>query len=180
MPIPYELLYKYKNRIFVETGTYQGESSKRAITAGFIKTISLELDKNLYENAIKKLRLEDKIRVVHGDSAKILYDCIKWINEPVTFWLDAHYSGPGTSYSNAYCPIIEELNQIKMHHIKSHTILIDDRRLFGTHDRRQGIPFPDITEDIIIDKLYQINRNYNIKFEHGHTNDDIIAASVDN
>ena len=69
-------------------------------------------------------------------------------------------------------PILQELDQIKKHHIKSHTILIDDVRLFGTHE------FDYVTLDQIIDKILEINPSYKISFVPGYVNNDILVAQI--
>jgi L-rhamnose mutarotase len=66
---------------------------------------------------------------------------------------------------------MEELKQIKDHSIKNHTILIDDRRLFGTAD------FLDISEDTIKAAILEINPNYQFSYENGFIENDILVAT---
>lgn len=76
-----------------------------------------------------------------GDSGLILKGIISSINEPILFWLDAHYSKANTAQGNKDTPIIQELETIISHGVKNHVILIDDARLFnGTCD------YPTINE----------------------------------
>ena len=75
------------------------------------------------------------IRVHHGDSEVALPRILDELNEPCLFWLDAHYSGGFTGKGRLETPIINELNAIFEHHIKTHVVLIDDARCFnGEHD----------------------------------------------
>lgn len=69
-------------------------------------------------------------------------------------------------------PILQELEAIKNHPIKNHTILIDDVRMFGTRD------FDGVTLDQITDKLREINPNYSIFFEKGYQANDILVACI--
>ena len=43
MPINFNLK-KYKNSVFLETGTYQGDGIKKALEAGFEKIYSIEIN----------------------------------------------------------------------------------------------------------------------------------------
>ena len=122
---------------FVETGTYLGDTIF-ALRDDFMKLYSVELSKELYENAVLRFHLDDKIFVFQGDSAEILPKMLGRIDGPVLYWLDGHYSGPGTAKaSNTQCPIIAELNAIIARNNCNDVILIDDARLFGW---RSGYP----------------------------------------
>lgn len=103
-----------------------------------------------------------------------LYDVIKNINSSITFWLDGHYSGYDTAQGDENNPILKELEQIKKHHIKNHTILIDDIRLCG------GFWFDDITLEQIISKILEINKNYTISYVDGYVKNDILVAQIQN
>ena len=107
-----------------------------------------------------------------GDSGKILYEVIKDIDSPITFWLDGHCSCGITAKGDEWSPILKELEQIKKHHIKNHTILIDDVRQFGTEY------FDFVTIDQIIEKVLEINPDYKIFFIDGGFKDDILVAEV--
>ncbi|HRI35351.1 MAG TPA: hypothetical protein PLD02_16495, partial [Saprospiraceae bacterium] len=70
------------------------------------------------------------------------------------------------------CPVLLELEAIKQHSIKTHTILIDDCRFFGTEG------FDYITIDQVIKSLLEINPSYQFKYENGYTADDILVAYI--
>lgn len=96
----------------------------------------------------------------------------------MTFWLDGHYSGHGTGFDGSYCPVMHELDQIARHHINTHTILIDDRRLFGRTDHQAGTPFPDVTEEMMITKIKSINPRYQISYDDSGIIQDVIVATI--
>jgi hypothetical protein len=50
---------------------------------------------------------------------------IKDIDSKITFWLDSHWSGTPDVGCDlvTICPVLEELEQIKQHSIKTHTII---------------------------------------------------------
>jgi len=130
----YALVKKYRNKFgiktLVETGTFQGRMIL-AVKDCFNKIYSIELDKFLYSKAVEKLEKYKHVNLFHGDSSKVLPRIIKEINEPVLFWLDAHYSGGITSKGLENTPILKELASIFKHKINNHVLLIDDADCFN-------------------------------------------------
>lgn len=120
---------KYSIKNFIETGTYLG-SMVDASRDIFDKIYTIELDKILYKRAKKKFAKLKHISVFLGDSSLVLPTILKKIENPVLFWLDAHYSGGITTKGNLITPITEEVNSILRHKVKNHIILIDDASLF--------------------------------------------------
>nr|MDN3507408.1 hypothetical protein [Simkaniaceae bacterium] len=150
------------NRYFVETGTYVGNGFKKALEANFSHIYSIEINKRLYNrypSRFKKIDLS-KVKLFLGDSSVDLFKMIKDINEPITFWLDAHCC-PARKDGGKNCPLVEELAQIGKHHIKNHTILIDDMHCAGT------VLFDDLTIEDITREIHKINPDYKIKFVPG-------------
>ena len=157
-----EGFHPFKNRVFVETGTYKGEGIMRAIDAGFSEIISIENYFPFFDLSKRKFSKLKSVKIYHGDSAYVLRGLIEKYNEPITFWLDAH-----NVYDNREMPWIKnsplmaELDQIKLHPIKNHTILIDDLDLCG------GYLFDYVTLDQIKQKILEINPKYSITFIDG-------------
>ncbi len=188
MSITLDVLSKYKNMYFVETGTYLGDTVNNALKIGFNNIYSIELSEDLYVQNIEKYQNNKNVSLFCGDSSKILFDVIKNINSKITFWLDAHYSGGNTVKGKKNCPIINELNLIKKHKLKNHIILIDDIRLFGknyllhedlvslSEEKKNTCLFIDIEEDYIKEKIMQINKKYQFRYENGNKNNDILVA----
>jgi hypothetical protein len=82
------------------------------------------------------------------------------INEPVLFWLDAHIDDSSVTYN--------ELKIIKNHHIKTHTLLIDDINLY-------------FNKNELIDNILKINPDYMIGYESTwRGNDEILVAKLKN
>lgn len=117
-------------KVFVETGTYLGDTVE-AVKNTFKEIYTIELDKTLYQRAKQRFSKEKHIKVIHGDSEKMLPEVLKNVNGPTLFWLDAHYSGGLTAQGNKPTPILEELKCILSHPIKDHVILVDDARYFN-------------------------------------------------
>jgi len=160
------------NPVFVETWTYLGEGVVAALKAGFAKVYTIELSKNLYEDAFRKFAWDDRVRVFNGDSSTRLWEVISGINNPITFWLDAHYSLGHTEKGSKMCPLLEELETISVHPWKNHTILVDDRRLLGSQ-------YMEPTEEEVIHALMKISPSYQISYEDGVITNDVIVASTD-
>lgn len=168
-------LMKYINPVFIETGTYFGETVKRALKAGFEKIYSIEINKEFYENLLIKFEKEIKtgrVNLILGDSYECLPELLKNINCKATFWLDAHPMGKAIKAIKAV-PLIEELDAIAKHTINTHTILIDDVRLFSNSPRWSDIQF-----DRIIIKLKNINKDYSISYETGIIKNDVLVAKT--
>jgi hypothetical protein len=121
----------YHLKIFVETGTFRGEMVQ-AMEGVFTKIYSIELSKELYDEAKKRFKNQKHIELVHGDSGKELKKVMQKVDKPALFWLDGHYSGGKTAKGIKDTPIYEELTHIL--HMKDfgHVILIDDACRFGT------------------------------------------------
>jgi hypothetical protein len=116
-------------KVLVETGTYRGNTTM-AVADAFKEVHTIEYDRGLYEAAVKLMKDRTNIKLYHGDSAVVIRDILRALNEPAIFWLDAHYCGGVTAKSPKDPPIRDELAAIFAHPIASHAILIDDARAF--------------------------------------------------
>lgn len=96
------------------------------------------------------------------------------IDEPITFWLDAH-AGNSATAGRIYAPLLHELEIIGAHKIKDHVILIDDIRLFG-----QGI-WVNISVDKVMAIIRAINPKYTFRFcdSRGYPQDILVAVVED-
>lgn len=151
---------EFLNPIFIETGSYGGEGIAKALKAGFQRVRSIEYDNRLFNGCKHRFQNYSNVELFQGDSSKDLWKMIEDIDEPITFWLDAHVC-PAREDGGKNCPLIEELEQIKWHPIKNHTILIDDMHCCGT------ILFDYLTHEDLIDKILEINPLYEITYVPG-------------
>lgn len=166
---------RFQNNIFVESGTFLGNGLKCALDTGFKVCYSVEIHYHLYEKATQRFAKEIKrgrVNLYHGDSGKILKPIIASLNEPATFWLDAHISKNYGEKLAKNCPVIEELDFIKNSQIKNHTILIDDLNCFGkeAHDY--------ITIDQVKDFIKTINQEYKFEYLNAAVSNNILAAYI--
>lgn len=174
MPASKEFFARFKNRLFVETGTHGGDGVAKALEAGVEHVYTIELSPEFYAQSQKRFTGDGRVSQYLGDSGCILGDVINTIHEPVTFWLDGHYSSCGTAKGPDMSPILRELNHIKSHPIKTHTILIDDVRLFG------GVMFDFVHIGTVVEIIWSINPEYKLSLETGQPDlpFDILVATV--
>lgn len=129
------IILEYKKpefNIFVETGTEYGAMIEM-VGAKFKKIYSIEYDKDLYNNALKKFSNRDDIVFIHGDSGVELKKVVDELSEPALFWLDAHGTGAMTVRNPLHCPVEKELLAIFSRNILGHVIIIDDVRHFDRY-----------------------------------------------
>ncbi len=171
MPVSPQVLKKYPNLVFVETGTHLGDGVQAALDAECFPTIeTIECYDPSYNASKKRFERIDRVTVNRGSSSRKLGEVISKYTVPITFWLDAHCSGPGTGMFEVFNPIESELKQIKEHLIKNHVILIDDIRLCGKED------FCGITLDQLKKMILDINPTYRFSMEDGYISDDILVC----
>jgi hypothetical protein len=179
MPLTNEILERFKKddiSTFVETGTFHGTGVKTALAVGFEKVLSIEAYPIRYNRCCSKFKGNDNVVLIMGDSSKDFHLLLEKLTTRAVFWLDAHAAQGAPEkecpdgHTAEVCPILSELKQIRNHHIKNHTILIDDRRTF---------PRDNVTEKDIIEELNKINSSYSIyNIDSSHFSSDIIVAEV--
>ena len=161
MPITKEILAKYRNPIFVETGTYLGGTVNTALEVGFAKIVSIEIDPGNYKNAVARFKDRPQVILIHGNTKAVFADALDHcVGETATFWLDAHGSFFGSVSDGNTTPILSELEAIRKHRIKRHTILIDDMRIF----RARNDWATEVSEGDVLEAIKKIG-NYSISFE---------------
>ncbi len=155
-------LLKYiKSNVFVESGTYQGDTVQFMLdNTKCDNIISLELSDVFFLNCEKRFLNEKRVKLYHADSKTQLYDIIKDIDVSMTFWLD----GIGSNV-NCIDHILFELEQIKKHHINRHIIIINDINLIKEND---------VKNEQIIDKINDINPLY--EFVYYNDNNILMAT----
>jgi len=128
---------QYGCDVLIETGTFLGDMVE-AQRENFKKIYSIELQNELAQKAQQRFINVEHIKILQGDSGKLLRMILTEINEPAIFWLDAHYSGGLTAKGDKDCPIYDEVDAI-FEKKRDHILLIDDARYFtGEGD------YPDI------------------------------------
>lgn len=169
--MPLRLIEKY-TEVFIETGTFWGDGVQFALDSGYTKVVSIELFDKYFHIGTQRFAYNPNVKIVHGDSGLILGEVIKDFNEPITFWLDGHFSGEGTAFGIKEMPLLEELAHIKSHSIKTHTILIDDVKCWKNHDTQLNF-------DSVINAITSINPNYSFYTMDSSIKDDILVCKIE-
>lgn len=174
--------YSKHTNVFVETGTYQGDSVQTAVEFGFKELHSIELSNELYQACQLRFKNNPLVHLHNGDSPNVLKSLMSRITTRCTFWLDAHYSySLNTPGSTCYGPnpMLHELDAISTSLIKDHVIFIDDCRLFGSKSWNY------LSKESVLEKLFQINPNYQLEYLSGRQSfgfvnptDDILVAYI--
>ena len=151
---------EFRQKIFVETGTFGGDGIQKALDAGFEQVRSIEVHPNLIAGARQRFNDRPNVKIYQGDSSCDLWSVIADLDQPATFWLDAHICPPRED-GGKNCPLIEELEQIRRHPIKTHVILIDDMHCCHTQ------LFDFMGREHFIQKLLEINPDYHICYVDG-------------
>jgi hypothetical protein len=168
---------QFKKRVFIETGTLSGDGIQKALDAGFEEIHSVDIDANFIANSKTRFKDAPNIHLYLKDTSYELVDVLETIAEPAVFWLDAHNGFPDPNAIGVKnTPLLEELDQIKHHSIKTHTILIDDLHCCGT------LWFDFLTLDQIIAKVLEVNPKYIISFvdggDEGEYKNNVLVASI--
>ena len=159
--------YNLQKSLWIETGTYYGDTTK-ILSDISEKVISIELDKRLYDLAVKKFENSKKINVINGESQNLLEDILK--NESyknLCLFLDAHTCLDHitnkliSKNETLETPIMIELNIIESYIKKFNNvnILIDDIRLFDGKNQN----YPNINE--IVDWARKNNSSWFIEHD---------------
>ena len=145
MSLTIQVLAKYPNPVFIETGTKHGKAITHAIKLNFKEIHSVELDKKLYEYCKKKFQDKKFIHLYNGDSGIVLPTILKNITQLFTIWLDAHPITGSIESPDILrlqdCPLIQELKEIKKIKKSGDKILIDDMTMFSKPEYDQIISF---------------------------------------
>jgi hypothetical protein len=150
--------------ILVETGTYTGHTVQM-MRPYFSRIISIELNADLYDRAVRRFAGIEGIEIRWGDSAVLLPEIVDKLDAPALFWLDGHWTEAVPENEKTLSPIHQEIAAILQASTLEHSILIDDARLFTG----QG-EYPELTKTLAY--LRACRPAYDVR-----VCDDIIRAS---
>jgi hypothetical protein len=119
--------------IWVETGTYLGETTKLlARWSGAV--YSLEPADMLYKRAARLFASQKHVSIINAPSEEAFPTLLPSLKGPVNFWLDGHFSAGPTFQGEVDTPIMAELDSISQHKavLEPVCIMIDDIRCFSS------------------------------------------------
>lgn len=162
----------YQSDVFIETGTYKGDGVQQALDEGYDEVYSIELSPKLFLESSNRFRDNKNVHLYLGESFEVLETIMDNLDQRVTFWLDGHYSAaPDIIHGKYISPLLQELEVIGRHHIKTHTIIIDDLRDWTIHEH-------GFNTQVLKQAILEINKAYQFKLEEGHCADDILVAYI--
>lgn len=159
----------YYINTFVETGTAHGDLTAHAASNHYDLVHTIEMQQEYYDFAKAKLSRFPYVFCHFGNSSDVLPKIVAELRgASAVYFLDAHYSGPGTARADVDTPIVEELNTIGK---GKNVIVIDDARLFGemAFHTVDFVDYPDVT---VLEKWAKDN-DYSFSFVH----DDFVLVS---
>jgi hypothetical protein len=119
--------------VFIETGTYHGDSLFNASQQAFETLHSIEVSEENYKVSSERFQNDKNINVHFGSSPDILPKIID-PKRTTAFWLDAHFQGGNAKEQDSnrgQCPLMEELDIILSYEWEElPLIMIDDADLF--------------------------------------------------
>lgn len=180
---------------YIETGTYTGHGIKEMIN-DYDYVHSIELAEKYYLDAVERFINYPHVRLYHGNSKAVLPRILRHINQPVTVYLDGHFSGGDTAFGDEHvngisnAPLLTEL-EILQQRPYDDIIIIDDCRMLGQKGvLNPGAPpdavwpeyafdWSNITEQAIRDRMkpgYEIFKNTHLDYVEGDIPDRWVLA----
>jgi len=137
-----EYIEKFKCKTYVETGTGAAECLTHAVTFPFKKYYTIDIDGELIEKAEATFN-NPKITFIHNYSSEALKELVPTLpkDEPVLFFLDAHFPGADfhkisyeesiRQFQDEAFPLLNEIKIIKnLRDISKDVFIIDDWKLY--------------------------------------------------
>jgi hypothetical protein len=166
-------------RYYVETGSYRGDGIDQVLDR-YEQIHSIELSEPWYQHCCDRFKNNPNVHIHFGNSKTVLPELLATMPEPVTVYLDAHYSAGTTAYGDedrygrSNTPLLREL-EILQQRAYDDIIIIDDTRLLGGFGCVNGgggnevwpsylYDWTDVTEEEIWKRLkpgYRILKQFN-------------------
>lgn len=181
---------KTKYDIFFETGTFNGAAISDLLNECdiFDEYHSVEIDKNRFDNCVKKFKNHTNVTLYNGDSKQVLKKVLgtsHFQNKTVFFWLDAHWMADVATKGDIHCPLLDELEAIKQLNIKPVIVIDDLFFMLNRDDSRYQNPensslVNDSSQWPVLDKIkskiYEINADYDITLSLIEGKEDYLIA----
>ena len=153
-----ELKNIYKVKTLVETGTFKGITA-RLQSQNFKEVLTVELLKEYYEVAKKRLKDYQNVYIFNMDSSKFLTDFIKRYkrenrNDFIIFYLDAHFYDPQLQKKDRFV-VLKELKALK--NFRNAIIVVHDFDNNLGHITYDGQP---LNLELMKKDLLNINPNF--------------------
>lgn len=134
-----DYINKYNLKYYVETGTGEGTCLMHCLKFNFKEYYSIEIYKQIFDEAIKKFNFNKNCNIILGNSYEVLPSILNKIDDNVLFFLDAHFPGAdfhfetytSTKDYDTRLPLKKEIETIVNNRdIKNDVFIIDDLRIY--------------------------------------------------
>lgn len=142
-----EIQKDYNIKCFVETGTGYGKGLEYALESDFDKLYSIEYHEMVYHNIKNKFK-DERLSLINNSSSEALKELLPTLdNEPILFWLDAHFPGADFGFGRHIdekdeklrIPLEEEIEIISKYRKDCNDyFLIDDLRIYEDGNFKSG------------------------------------------
>jgi hypothetical protein len=151
------------NSIWVETGTYLGQTTKQLSKHGS-HVYSIEPEPTLHANAAHYFQSYANVEILKGLSEEIFPLLLPTLSGDINFWLDGHYSAGITHKGPQDTPIIDELAHISknLKRFSKVRVMIDDIHCFNP-DLEEYSSYP--TLNVLVDWANQNNLGWHIEHD---------------
>ena len=173
-----EFIENFKTEIYFETGTGECVSLNYASKFDFKKLYSVDLDIELYNSAVDKFKLDNRVSLINNFSSKALEEFIPVIdkNTPILFFLDAHFPGADfhkTTYEQSIreykedaFPLEKEIRTIlSLRDYKKDVFIIDDFVLYDKNNQYESIRRGQVWQYDWLQEELNIKTNSDFIFE---------------
>lgn len=120
-----------ENAIWVETGTYLGDTTQKLSQIGSM-VYSIEPEPVLFAKAKSRFELQTNVEIINGLSEEVFPALLPRLSGDVCFWLDGHFSAGITHKGPQDTPIADELYCIgeNLQKMNRAVVMVDDIRCF--------------------------------------------------
>ena len=153
-----------RGAIWVETGTYKGDTSA-LISVDSKKVYTIEPADQLFKDAKQRFSTTSNVEVIHGTSEEVFPKLLPTLHGDINFWLDGHYSTGVTFQGSKDCPLLEELAEIErnLNNFSQIVILVDDVRYCVNPSVHQFSGYPKL--DIMVEWARKNNLYWHIEHD---------------
>ena len=172
LTLTWKLLRGYRRHTFFETGTYEGGGVTTALKSGYRRIISCDIDPCRARFVTGVFDRFPQVQIICGLSVDVLADMLPKLEEPITFWLDAH---DDIKYSPT--PLLRELSLVLSRpQVCRDVVLIDDMRIL----RKKSKWACKTSFDALVRHVRSLAPNAHIEFHDSREGkDDIMAITFD-
>jgi hypothetical protein len=146
------IISKFKTPIFFETGTFRGDGVQYALQSPFKKIISIEIVPDLADKVKKRFAGNETVKIIEGESSRVMEDELRNLPGNCIFWLDAHFPGADAGMKDydadmdesIRLPLVTESSIIsRLRKGFQDVIIMDDLRIYQDGPYQNGNVPPD-------------------------------------